>query len=301
MTYPQHLCYDDTKMKNPTHQRGQTLLIVVLVLAVALTIGLAVVSRSVTDIRISRQEEESARVFSAAEAGIEEALKRTDLASGGSISGFVGDINYQVGVTSLSAGQEFVFPEKIEANDVQTVWLIDHNNDGSLNLTGIPGTYYSQSQIEVYWGDENTASNQATTPALEVSLYYKDGSNYKVKRYALDPNSIRAVEKGFESANIGAYSLGGKILRFYKNIDTLPVNIIPYFLRLRLLYNTTAHLLGVKFSGNYYPVQGKCYESTAVLRDSGTTTTTQECLFYKAPPGIFDYVLFSGGDLIHQQ
>ncbi|MGB9585898.1 MAG: hypothetical protein ACPL7A_00585, partial [Anaerolineales bacterium] len=54
---------------------GQALLIILLVMAVGLTIGLAVISRSVTDIRISRQEEESARMFSVAEAGIEEALK----------------------------------------------------------------------------------------------------------------------------------------------------------------------------------------------------------------------------------
>ena len=53
---------------------GQALIIILLVMAVGLTMGLAVVSRSVTDIRISQQEEESARAFSAAEAGIRQQL-----------------------------------------------------------------------------------------------------------------------------------------------------------------------------------------------------------------------------------
>ncbi len=65
---------------------GQTLLIIVLIAAVILTVGLAVASYSITDIKISQQEEESARAFSAAEAGIEEALKLGALPEGGSIT-----------------------------------------------------------------------------------------------------------------------------------------------------------------------------------------------------------------------
>ncbi|MBU3957074.1 hypothetical protein KKI19_02265 [Patescibacteria group bacterium] len=42
---------------------GQALLIILLVMAVALTIGLSVVSRSITDIRISQEQEQSARAF----------------------------------------------------------------------------------------------------------------------------------------------------------------------------------------------------------------------------------------------
>ncbi len=51
---------------------GQVLLITMLVMAVATTIGLALASRSTQDVNISTQVEESSRAFSAAEAGIEE-------------------------------------------------------------------------------------------------------------------------------------------------------------------------------------------------------------------------------------
>ena len=99
MTCLEIICYDGDKMKNLRNQRGQALLIVVLVMAVALTIGLAVVSRSITDIKISRQEEESARVFSVAEAGIEEALK---LGSG--TSGTIGEGEALIGYTVSETG-----------------------------------------------------------------------------------------------------------------------------------------------------------------------------------------------------
>ena len=162
-------------MKNLRNQRGQALLIVVLVMAVALTIGLAVVSRSITDIKISRQEEESARVFSVAEAGIEEALK---LGSG--TSGTIGEgealIGYTVSETGQGGGTEFVFPA-INAGDTQTVWLVEHDNDGNLTETG----RYTGNTIDLYWGNEGQAADQATTPALEATVIYKDGSNYKIK------------------------------------------------------------------------------------------------------------------------
>ena len=277
-------------MKNLRNQRGQALLIVVLVMAVALTIGLAVVSRSITDIKISRQEEESSRVFSVAEAGIEEALK---LGSG--TSGAISEISYTVSETAQGGGREFVFPATINAGDTQTVWLVEHDNDGNLTETG----RYTGNTIDLYWGNENQDPNQSTTPALEVSVIYKEGTSYKLTRGAFDPNSSRRNDNSFDEADVGSYSIGGKTFRFRKLGFTLPGGI-PYALRLRLLYNNDqAQILGIAGTSNF-PSQGKCYESTASLSTSGITRKVQQCQFHKTPPGIFDYVLFSEGDLVHQ-
>jgi len=288
-------------MKNLRNQRGQALLIVVLVMAVALTIGLAVVSRSITDIKISRQEEESARVFSVAEAGIEEALK---LGSG--TSGTIGEgealIGYTVSETGQGGGTEFVFPA-INAGDTQTVWLVEHDNDGNLTETG----RYTGNTIDLYWGNEGQAADQATTPALEATVIYKDGSNYKIKRGAYDPydgvDSSRNAN-GFDDADsAGGYSVGVKTFQFRKTGFTLPaLPLIPYALRLKLIYNNDqAQILGVADNNadgaQNFPSQGKCYESTASLSTSGITRKVQQCQFHKTPPGIFDYVLFSEGGL----
>ena len=88
-------------------------MIVVLVVLVGLTIGVAVLGRSVTNVGLSRQEEERARSFSAAEAGVEDAL-RQDLSilagSGGNFSVGESAVSYTVSkltnvVTEINPGE----------------------------------------------------------------------------------------------------------------------------------------------------------------------------------------------------
>src|SRR3990167_5301279 len=61
--------------------RGQIILILVLITVVGLTIALSLVSRTISDIRITSQIEQSSKAFSAAEAGVETAL-RTSVVGG---------------------------------------------------------------------------------------------------------------------------------------------------------------------------------------------------------------------------
>ena len=55
--------------------KGQIILVLLLMAAVAITIALSVVQRSLVDISSSVKQEESTRALSAAEAGIEKALR----------------------------------------------------------------------------------------------------------------------------------------------------------------------------------------------------------------------------------
>jgi Tfp pilus assembly protein PilX len=55
-------------------QTGQMGLVVLLILVVMSTVGVSVATRSVSELRLSRQEQESTKALNAAEAGIEEAL-----------------------------------------------------------------------------------------------------------------------------------------------------------------------------------------------------------------------------------
>src|SRR3989344_4715713 len=59
----------------PRRQAGQILLIVILVIVISSTVGLSLVSRSITSLRTSTEEAEPQKAFSAAEAGIERALQ----------------------------------------------------------------------------------------------------------------------------------------------------------------------------------------------------------------------------------
>lgn len=273
---------------------GQALLIVLLVMAVGLTMGLAVVSRSVTDIRISQQEEESARAFSAAEAGIEGALLE-NLAVGDVRSEPVGDIEYTVTATEQGGQADYDFGGgTFSAGDTQTVWLVGHNSSGEPD----PGAgSYSGSQVDLYWGNEGQADDEDTTPALEASIIYED-SGFKVIRYAFDPYSTRTPPNEFDNAQVGSFPVAGQTFPFKAEITSLPSGTL-YALRLKLLYNSDSQALAIVGS-EAFPSQGKCYVSTAAVEESGVTRKIQQCQTYKAPPAIFDYVLFSGGDLVHQ-
>jgi len=64
------------------NQKGQALLIVVLVMVVALTVGLSIASKTIISLRTSTEEANSQKALAAAEAGIEQALKTNQIASG---------------------------------------------------------------------------------------------------------------------------------------------------------------------------------------------------------------------------
>jgi hypothetical protein len=271
-------------------------LIILLVTAVILTIGLAVVSYSITDIKISQQEEESARAFSAAEAGIEQALKLSPSSTDEFQVG-VGEITARVKPEIQGGGQNFDFgATKFPSGELANIWLVEHNENGEINAaTHLP----YNSEITLCWGSSTT---DAPVPALELALAYKDAAgDYKVIRQGYDPSSGRTVgfitPEDMDGGNCNAN------LAFAKNIDlaagnfNLTASDVPYLLRLKLLYNTSDQPLAVS-SGNNFPSQGKCYESSAKIEASGITRKIRQCQFFQAPPEIFDYVLFTTGDLV---
>lgn len=263
-------------------ESGQALVIILLVMAVGLTIALSIVSRSVTDIRISKEQEESARAFSVAEAGIEESL-RAGFAMDVTLEG----ITAQVTETGQGGGTEFVFEEVVDEGDTQTVWLVNHVN-------GDLGTNFYSGTITVYWGNEGQAGDQDSTPALEASIIY-DSGGYKVTRYAFDPNSSRTATNKFDNAQIGSFPVDSHSFPFKAEVVPLPTGNL-YALRLRLLYNSSPQALAISGSAAF-PTQGKCFESTATVLESGITRKVRQCQSYPVPPAIFDYVLFSRGDL----
>lgn len=272
---------------------GQALLIIVLIMTVALTIGLAVVSRSVTDIAISYQEEEAARAFSTAEAGIEDALAQNLAIGGAPLSGSIGLVDYTVSASAQGGGRVFIFPQAIEAGETQTVWLVGHNADGEPDAG--EGSF-GGNVLVFHWGNEGQAADEATTPALEASLFYEDGGLMIIKRNAFDPNEARRADNDFGPPEIdGPYSLGGKNFAFKRGFSSAPAGT-PYILRLTLFYNDEAQILGV-WTDSDLPFQGKCYEAVATVSSSGVSRKVKQCQFYKAPPKVFDYVLFSQGRL----
>ena len=264
-------------------QKGQALIVIIFVLAVALTVGLAVVSRSVTDVGTSTTQEESSRALSAAEAGIEAAL--------------AAPMNQQynsIGVVGIPySGNSISIPEPLSAGESATIFMTGHDSDG--NITEGVGEY-SPGSLDLCWGTVSTGSK----PAIEASLYYKIADVYKITRYAYDPDS----RGGFTSAdtNTGScpsdrsylYHKTDRSYLYHKTISGLPSGKI--LLRVRLLYNgDTAHYVAVSGSSSF-PVQGKNITSEAT--DGSTTRKIEVFQRYPDLAPMLDSAVFSGAGLV---
>lgn len=275
-------------MQKKLGSRGQALLVILLIVAVILTVALAVVSRSITDIKISEQSEESARAYSAAEAGIESALAGEADPSGSFDTGSFSTAS----VSYPESANSFAFPSGITNNEILTLWLSDYPNYTNS---------YTGSDITLYWGNKDTTQN----PALEASFYYKEGSSYKVLKYALDPLSTRTPDNNFcnppscgsevNSFSTSPTSAGGKTFQYNANVD-LPSGVSLLFARLRVLYASQPEIVGASAGILSLPSQGKKIISTGT---SGSSTRKVEVIsLHPAPPEIFDFVLYSGTDLV---
>lgn len=286
--------------------RGQALLIVLLSMAVVLTIVLSILSRSITDVTLTTREEEALRAFSAAEAGVEQAL------IAGAPEGEFGGAQFSADVSSIAQGsQTFVYPIDLPAGDIATVWFVSHDADGNLVCSGdLP--CFTGNTMKVCWGKPDGASDQDTTPAIEASLYYAttpgDYTTVRIARAVADPNSARRSTNSFGSADLGC-GVEGENYAFATTISFADLGI-PLsggssvenelqMVRIRMIYNSDQSQpvgFDFNFAGNSpLPSQGRRVDSTGTSGDS-TRRVEVYRLFSDLPPN-FDSALFSPSGL----
>ncbi len=276
---------------------GQALVVVLLVLAVALTTSLAIVSRSITDVGVSTTEEESARALSSAEAGIEAALAGT-VAVGG--TGTVGTAqtggSYQINAITATASKGINY-DSIKSGESVTFFLAPYNPDGT--PVSLPAASAFNGPLDICWGD--TDLSKTAIPALELSLYFYSTA-YQVHRLAYDPDPTRGT--GFD-AGILAPPGDCPTTRTYKyrvRIEDIQATFIPgqypLFLRIRMWNNPyEAHYLSIG-SDIDFPAQGVAITSTGTAGD--TARTVQVFQSYPDQFSLFDIGLYSGGTLQQQ-
>jgi hypothetical protein len=280
---------------------GQVLLVILLIMAVALTIGLAVTSRTVTDIEISEGSEEAARAFSAAEAGIEEALVTAIGEEDPEGSFDEGNVTYFTQRGFLGIGSQYLFPEATREDETRTLWLAEYPD--------LTQAYIGDSLI-ILWGNADSTEE----PALEATIYYRTGgSEDKVIRYALDPNPSNPAHQpdpnrfcqpdGTDCDGIsdfgteGNYSIGGKTAKYKATLDLSPaLGSTLLFARLRLLYSGELdQVLGAQPTSGSFASQGVKISSVGTA--GGSTRKIEVVRLHPAPPGIFDFLLYSGSSL----
>jgi Tfp pilus assembly protein PilX len=270
------------------YQSGQTALIALLVLTIATTVGLSLIARSTTDVSVTRNIEESTRAFSAAEAGIEEALK-SGVAGAGTIDPALG-VSYSVTIASVSgtATNPFVFPQKTLSENTETVWLVNHSDAGTI----IENPTYTADTIDVCW------SSESITPAIVVSVLYKtSGGAYQVAKAAYDPDG-RANNFSAPTASTGG--CGASTNTTYRSRITFsdlsinPVSDTIIALRIRPVYSGT--LIAIA-PAQALPTQGNRIESVGT---AGSDVNRKIIVYqqYRAPDSIFDYAVYSENNFL---
>ncbi|MBI5044478.1 MAG: hypothetical protein HZC02_00990 [Candidatus Levybacteria bacterium] len=184
----------------PNPQKGQILLIVILVMVVTLTVGLSVVSRSITTLRITKEDETSQRAFSAAEAGIEKIINSSNSSVTGSLTN---DASYTTSKSTISGSYLPINGlNAVPKNDGADVWLSTYPNYAS-PYTGT---------VTIYWGQNNevcSGSSSNTQAALEVVVLSGAVSSPVSTHYSLDPCPSRAAVNNF-TTNFSSGSVNGK-------------------------------------------------------------------------------------------
>lgn len=195
------------KLRTLNLESGQALLIVVLVMVIALTVGLSVASRTIVHIRTTTDEANSQKAFSAAEAGVERALKLgptpiTDfsLGEGANIQNVtIHPVGGDVAEVSLNNGNPILQDDGVD------VWLVDHDSDNNIDYSS--GWRKEKEEgdtahtLTFYWGpsSDQCAADADKIAAIELIVLTKDRGNDPIQstRYALDPCSTRAGNNKF--------------------------------------------------------------------------------------------------------
>lgn len=263
-------------------RQGQALVMILLLLSVVIAIGLAISSRSVTEVGISTTQEESARALAAAEAGIEAALSGSVTGGGAPVNVGSGGLESYVltAPSQYGAGTQVTFGEGVRAGEAATVFLLVGNQR------------YTASSVIVCWGESGSSG---PVPALEAIVYYQAGGTYLASRSVYDPQGTGRTPG---SASQDGNTSGCPSDKSYAYKATVGLGSgTPYYLRLKPFYNgDTGSSIGVAGVGSQFPAQGRLLTSTG--QAGQTSRKVQVVERYADLLPYLDNAVFSGGSLV---
>lgn len=275
-------------MYKRVNERGQILLIVVITMIVALTVGLTIASRTVTELRLSRQNEESQRAFNAAEAGIDRVLQQggeitLEEELGNNSNFVVSATNYAGSNIILNNGQE------VDQDVGADLWLSDYP-DFANPITG---------SLTIYWGtedQENCSESSPVRPALEIVLLQGDIANPQISKYLYDTCSSRTTGS-LDAASYETFSgISGLPGEVFTNRITTPISVTNgIIMKIIPLYNSTIVAVSAEdASGNplALPSQGSVVESTGRSGEAVRQITYYQS-YPQMPIEVFPYSIIS--------
>jgi Tfp pilus assembly protein PilX len=264
-------------------QPGQIAVVILLIMAVLLVLGLSLAARTTQEIQLSGQEQDSTRVFNAAETGVEKALSDTTYFSEAESTGSK-TIDFNTGD----------LPTGLTANVTITPQsgLTTYVNEGASATIQLAG---ASPTLSINWSKRSTETTCNSRAALIVALYYTDAGVDKVQYTPVKPNcgydAARAV--GFSETNVVTNGAGD-----YNHTFTFAVSVPnPKLARIKPLYaGTDLNITGVS-NAQAFDIRSEASEDptgqTTVEKSAIQVTRTKP-----APPTVLEYAVYSGGSLI---
>lgn len=274
---------------NRNAEKGQVLLIVVLIMVIALTVGLSLAARSLINLRNTNAQADSQKAFQAAEAGVEIALQKpfgnTDQTIYSTSNAHT--MSNQAKIENLNI--HYLTGSSIVLNNADPI-AQDQGID--LWLTNYSGTPWS-GKLTVYWGNQAGCSD-AALEAIVISGSSPTDPNATITRYGVDPcgsidtSKDRIGQNHFAPAQVGA-AVNGITYNFATAItitNGIIVRLIP------LYASTPIAVVGQDVNGNplSLPVQGRLITSLGAYG----ATQRQVSFFQGYPllPSEFFYSIF---------
>ncbi|QQG44332.1 MAG: hypothetical protein HYW86_00215 [Candidatus Roizmanbacteria bacterium] len=261
------------------NQKGQVLLIVIMLLATVSTVVMSITFKSITETQTTKLEEEAQKALAAAEAGIEQMLGTGSTAtvvldSLPSLSG--SGITGQTTIASVSVPAKFN-SARVSQDQQYTFYLDDYYNG---TFAGSP--YIGN--ITLYYGD----SVGCSLMALEISILTGVSPTYTLTRYIADTGDNLTSDTEERGLDISAspISINDGSLNIAYNCRTSPSITVPAQAKLmiiRAIGNGTR--LGFDGSASL-KTQGKIISSEAKTQ-AGVTRRVQLFQSYPQIPSDF--------------
>jgi Tfp pilus assembly protein PilX len=274
------------------NNKGQALLIIVLVMVVALTVTLSVISRAVVNLRTTQEQVDSQKALAAAEAGVEQAIQNI---AGAAPSGSFTNSQYTTTINPVQ-GASFLINGgvAVEQDKGAYIWLSPYTGDNTQWNVKWPTS--GTATLNIFWGDTTGDSNNA---AMEIAVI--SGANVasaNITRYAVDPDSTRSSSNGFTGIPNGSNPTTargtftpantGKTFRYQTSISIsngMLVRVIPVYKDAFMAVTSTTAL----------PLQGRIVEARGCVPScsSNSPTTRKVTVFQGFPELPADFFPYS--------
>lgn len=265
------------KMKHITwnvkRNSGQALLITIMLIAVALTVVLAMSYTAKTDVQLSKLEEENQKALAAAEAGIDALVNQNAGASvliDGSLDNSFKEFSGSATKTAV-AKKEFASP-LLQPNSHYMLYLADYPG---LSLNPYTGT------VTVYYSTKSSCTD-SSADALEITIIYGTAYPYTIERFKVDGGLRISASGNGKYQSAGNYTIDGVAYKCKTGLLSM-IYANPKLMIVRSVFNPTR----IGFDGSSsLPAQGTVISSEAKT-SSGVSKKVQLFQSYPQIPADF--------------